>query len=127
MFFASLAGRVVPFDEFSFARWRAQRNEMPESPEARFAVDLATTEFVAVEESPLNGVSLGTLATRGAAWTLAGWSLWDKEPLHALGIIILGEFGVVIGLVTRGFREELYLATRYHLRRLFGVPPDRRP
>src|SRR5438128_5319695 len=35
VFFASLAGRVVPFDDFSFARWRAQRLEVAGDPRAR--------------------------------------------------------------------------------------------
>lgn len=128
VFFASLAGRVVPFDEFSFERWREERMRSVDDPRARFAVDLATTEFVAVEESPLHGASLTALATRGVTWTVGGWQTFLADhPLRGLGVVILGEFGIIVASVTRGFREELYLATRYHLRRVFRVPPDWRP
>lgn len=127
IFFASLAGRVVAFDDFSFARWRAQRLEIPDDPRARFAVELAQTEFVAVEESPLNGATLAALAVRGTTWTVGGVQAFAGHPWTGLGVVVLGEFGLVFASVARGFREEIYLATRYHLRRFFRVPPDWRP
>lgn len=127
VFFASLAGRVVPFDEFSFERWRSQRLEVAGDPRARFAVELAQSEFVAIEESPLNGATLAGLAARGATWTVGGVQALAGHPWTGLGVVILGEFGLVFASVARGFREEIYLATRYHLRRFFRVPPDWRP
>lgn len=70
--FASLAGRVVPFDDFAFERWRAQRLGRPDDPRARFAVELTHTEFVTIEESPLNGATLAQLASRGTPWRCPG-------------------------------------------------------
>jgi hypothetical protein len=127
VFFASLAGRVVPFDDFSFERWRAQRLEVAGDPRARFAVELAQRQFVAIEESPLSGATLAGLAARGTTWTVGGVQAFAGHPWTGLGVVILGEFGLVFASVARGFREEIYLATRYHLRRFFRVPPDWRP
>jgi hypothetical protein len=127
VFFASLAGRVVGFDEFSFERWRAQRLERSGDPHAQFALELAQREFVTVEESPLSGATLSGLAARGGAWTVGGVQAVSGHPWTGLGVVILGEFGLVFASVARGFREEIYLATRYHLRRFFRVPPDWRP
>src|SRR6266508_2638420 len=127
VFFASLAGRVASFDDFSFERWRSQRLEVADDPRARFAVELTQTEFVAVEESPLNGATLAQLAARGTAWTVGGVQVSIGHPWTGLGVVILGEFGLVFASVARGFRDEVYLATRYHLRRFFRVPPDWRP
>jgi len=127
VFFASLGGRVVPFDEFSFERWRSQRLDRPDDPRSEFAVELATMEFVAVEESPLNGTSLTSLMTRGSAYTIGGWQAMVGHPWLGLGILILGQFGFVVGQVVRAFGDEAYVATRYHMRRVFRVPPDWRP
>jgi hypothetical protein len=127
VFFASLAQRVYAFDDRSFERWRAQRREVAADPRAQFAVELATREFVAAEQSPLHGVSLTSLATRGMSWTVGGWQMAVDHPMRGLGVVVLGEFGIVVASVTRAFREEAYLATRYHLRRFFRVPPDWRP
>jgi hypothetical protein len=125
VFFASLAGRVVPFDDFSFERWRAQRDI--NDPRSQFAVELATMEFVAVEESPLNGTSLTSLATRGSAYTIGGWQAIGGHPWLGLGILVLGQFGFVVAQVVRGIGDEAYIATRYHMRRIFRVPPGWRP
>jgi hypothetical protein len=131
VFFASLAGRVVPFDDFSFERWRDQRLSYPDPRMATFATSFATSEFAAVEESPLNGASLVDLVGRGTAWTVAGGQALTDHPFRGLGVLIIGEFGLALASVTRAFHEELYLASRYrfrdHLRRLFNVPSDWEP
>ena len=130
VFFASLAGRVAPFDDFSVERWRAQRRERQGTPEAEFAVEIATMEFVAVEESPLNGQSLTSLLTKGAGYTIGGWDMLTGHSLMGLGVLIVGQFGVVIGQVTRALGDEAYIITRYHarqLRRLLRVPEDWNP
>ena len=130
VFFASLAGRVAPFDQFSAERWRTQRLNQLNTPEARFAAEIATTEFVAVEESPLNGASLTSLITRGAGYTIGGWDAMTGHPFMGLGVLVVGQFGFVIAQVTRAYGDEAYIIARYHarrLRRLFGVPEDWNP
>jgi hypothetical protein len=127
VFYASLVGRVVPFDDFSFERWRSQRIERQAEAQARFAVEFATQEFAVVEESPLDGSSLTGLATRGAAWTVGGWQAVADHPLRGLGVVIVGEFGIVLATAVRAFNAEFYIWARYHLRRFFGTPPDWRP
>jgi hypothetical protein len=130
VFFASMAGRVTPFDQFSAERWRAQRLNRLDTPEAQFAIELATMEFVAIEESPLNGSSLTSLITRGAGYTIGGWEAMTGHPFMGLGVLIVGQFGFVIAQVTRAVGDEAYLIARYHarrLRRLFGVPEDWNP
>ena len=130
VFFASLAGRVAPFDEFSFDRWRSQRLERPDDPWSQFAVELSRMEFVAVEQSPLNGASLTSLATRGTSYTIAGWEALVGHPFRGLGILIVGQFGFVVAQVVRAYGDEAYLIARYHarrLRRIFGVPEDWQP
>jgi hypothetical protein len=52
------------------------------------------------------------------------------EPGHpwlGLGILIVGQFGFVVGQVVRGIGDEAYLAARYHMRRVFKTPPDWKP
>jgi hypothetical protein len=130
VFFASLAGRVAPFDQFSAERWRTQRLERSSTPEAQFAVELATMEFVAVEESPLSGTSLTSLATRGVSYTIGGWDAISGHPFMGLGVLVIGQFGFVIAQVVRAFGDEAYIITRYHarrLRRVFHVPEDWNP
>jgi len=130
VFFASMAGRVAPFDEFSADRWRAQRQDRSDSPEARFATELATMELVAVEESPLNGATLTSLATRGTSYTIGGWDVMTGHPFMGLGVLVMGQFGFVIAQVARAYGDEAYIIARYHarrLRRLFGVPEDWNP
>jgi hypothetical protein len=46
--FASLAGRIYPFDEGSFDRWRPQRLASSGSADAVFAEQLATQKLVPV-------------------------------------------------------------------------------
>jgi hypothetical protein len=46
VFFASMSGRYVPFDEGSFERWRPQRQSRSRPYEAAFARQLATSELV---------------------------------------------------------------------------------
>ena len=70
----------------------------------------------------MNGATLAGLAARGTTWTVGGVQAFAGHPWTSLGIVILGEFGgPVFASVARGFREEIYLATRYHLRRFFRV------
>jgi hypothetical protein len=57
--FASLAGRVHPFDEGSFDRWRPQRLASSGSADAVFAEQLATQKLVPVSSSPIRGASRG--------------------------------------------------------------------
>ncbi|HXQ00333.1 MAG TPA: hypothetical protein VN845_09770 [Solirubrobacteraceae bacterium] len=68
LLFASLAGRVYPFDEGSFDRWRPQRLASRGSADALFAEQLATNDLVPVSSSPIRCASLTTLVTQGSAW-----------------------------------------------------------
>ncbi len=71
VFFASMSGRYVPFDEGSFDRWRPQRQGRATSYEAAFAHELATSELVPVTSSPIRGTSLASFMTHGTAWTVS--------------------------------------------------------
>jgi hypothetical protein len=64
--FASLSGRVVPFNSGSFDRWRPQRLASGGSADAVFAEQLATAEVVPVSGSPIKGTSLASLVAQGA-------------------------------------------------------------
>jgi hypothetical protein len=129
VFFASLSGRTVPFDDFSFQIWHERRVAAgDDDPSARFALQLSTRDWIAIEQSPVSGQNLIVLASRGVAWTVGGWeSVIAEHPLRGLGIVVVGEFGIVIGTAARAVQEEVYIALRYHLRRLFNVPPNWRP
>jgi hypothetical protein len=80
--FASLAGRVYPFDEGSFDRWRPQRLASGGSPDSVFAKQLATQDLVLVSSSPIRGASLTTLVAQGTAWTVSGADMLFHGPTY---------------------------------------------
>jgi hypothetical protein len=125
--FASLAGRVVPFDHGSFDRWRPQRIASSGSAEAVFAQQLATDDLVPVSSSPIRGVSLTTVVTQGAAWTVSGADMLFNDPLQGLGLLALSEIGLTVAAVSRAARETLVVAVKYRLRERWGIPPDWKP
>lgn len=114
VFFAAMAGRVVPFDEGSFERWQRQ---MEEGDLAEFARDLAFCDVIPVETSPLATVSAASLTARGPAWVVAGSQMWAEHPFQALGVVIAGEFGAVVVDVVRAFGQSAAAAAKYHTRR----------
>lgn len=122
VFFAAMAGRTATFDEGSFERWRRQME--PGDPRADFARQLAFDDLLPVESSPLEKVSLESLAVRGPAYVVAGSELWAERPVAALGVVAAGEFGAVVVGVIRGFGASAATAAKYHTRRLFKVPTD---
>lgn len=125
--FASLAGRVYPFDERSFDRWRPQRLASRRSAEAVFAEQLAVEDLVPVSSSPIRGASLTSLVTQGAAWTVSGADMLFHSPLQGLGLLVLSELGLTIAAVSRGARETFVIAVKYRLRERLGIPPDWMP
>lgn len=127
LLFASLAGRVVPFDTGSFDRWRPQRIRSSRSAEAVFAEQLATDDLVPVSSSPIRGVSLTTIVTQGTAWTVSGADMLFNDPLQGLGLLALSEIGLTVAAVSRGVRETLVVAVKYRLRERLGIPPDWMP
>jgi hypothetical protein len=127
LLFASLAGRVYPFGEGSFERWRPQRLERPGAPEAVFAKQLATEDLVPVSSSPIHGASITTLIAQGSAWAVSGADMLFHDPWQGLGLLAASEIGLTIVAVSRGARQTLVIAAKYHLRRKLGVPPDWMP
>ena len=125
--FASLAGRVYPFDEGSFDRWRPQRLASSGSADAAFAEQLATQKLVPVSSSPICGASLTTLVAQGTAWTVSGADMLFHSPLQGLGLLVLSEVGLTVAAVSRGARETLVIAVKYRLRERLGIPPDWMP
>lgn len=89
--FASLAGRLYPFDEGSFERWRPQRLASRGSADGVFAEQLATQDLVPVSSSPIRGASLTTLVAQGTAWTVSGADMLFHSPLQGLGLLVLSE------------------------------------
>jgi hypothetical protein len=124
LLFASLAGRVYPFDKDSFDRWRPQRIASGGSADAVFAEQLATNDLVPVSSSPIRGVSLTTVVTQGAAWTVSGADMLFHNPLQGLGLLALSEIGLTVAAVSRATRETLVVAVKYRLRERWGIPPD---
>jgi hypothetical protein len=122
VFFAAMAGRIAEFDEGSFERWQRQMQEGDRR--AEFARELAFTDLIPLETSPLAKVSAASLTVRGPAWVIAGSQMWADHPLQALGVVIAGEFGAVVIDVVRGFGQSAAVAAKYHTRRWFRVPPD---
>jgi hypothetical protein len=94
--FASLAGRVYPFDEGSFDRWRPQRLASRGSADAVFAEQLATQKLVPVSSSPIRGASLTKLVAQGTAWTVSGADMLFHSPLQGLGLLVLSEVGLTV-------------------------------
>jgi hypothetical protein len=129
LLFASLAGRVYPFDSGSFERWRPQRTSPTgrRSADAVFAKQLATDDLVPVSSSPIRGTSLSTLITQGAAWTVSGADMLFHNPLQGLGLLALSELGLTAAQVIRAGRETLVIAVKYRLRQRLGVPIDWMP
>ena len=125
--FASLAGRVYPFDEGSFDRWRPQRLASSGSADAVFAEQLATQKLVPVSSSPIRGSSLTKLVAQGTAWTVSGADMLFHSPLQGLGLLVLSEVGLTVAAVSRGARETLVIAVKYRLRERLGIPPDWMP
>lgn len=124
LLFASLAGRVYPFDKGSFDRWRPQRIASGGSADAVFAEQLATNDLVPVSSSPIRGVALTTVVTQGAAWTISGADMVFHDPLQGLGLLALSEIGLTVAAVSRAARETLVVAIKYRLRERWGIPPD---
>jgi hypothetical protein len=122
VFFASMAGRVAPFDPGSFGRWERQMD--PGDPRTGFARQLAFDDLLPVESSPLAKVSLASLAVRGPAWVIASSQAAAEHPFTALGVVVAGEFGAVVMGVVRGFGQSAAVAAKYHTRRLLKVPTD---
>jgi hypothetical protein len=127
LLFASLSGRVVPFDSGSFDRWRLQRMASGGSPDAVFAEQLATADVVPVASSPIRGTSLSSLVAQGAAWTISGADMVFHDPLQGLGLLVLSEVGLTVASVIRAHRETLAIAIKYRMRRRYGVPEDWMP
>jgi hypothetical protein len=124
LLFASLAGRVYPFDDGSFDRWRPQRTAVRGSADAVFAEQLATTDLVPISSSPIRGTSLTTLIMQGSAWTISGADILFHSPLQGLGLLVLSEAGLTVAAVARAGRETLVVAVKYRLRQRLGIPLD---
>lgn len=127
LLFASLAGRVYPFDAGSFDRWRPQRMAVQGSADAVFAQQLATSDLVPVSSSPIHGVSLTTLVAQGSAWAVSGADMVFHSPLQGLGLLVVAELGLTVAAVSRAARETLAVAVKYRLRERLGVPVDWEP
>src|SRR5262249_26474464 len=124
LLFASLSGRVVPFDVGSFDRWRPQRVASAGSADAVFSGQLGTADVVPVSSSPIKGTSLGALVAQGAAWTISGADMVFHDPLQGLGLLVLSEVGLTVASVIRAHRETLAIAIKYRMRHRYGVPKD---
>jgi hypothetical protein len=124
LLFASLAGRVYPFEEGSFDRWRPQRMAVQGSADAVFAQQLATNDLVPVSSSPIHGVSLTTLVAQGSAWAISGADMVFHDPLQGLGLLVVAEVGLTVAAVSRAARETLVVAVKYRLRERMGIPTD---
>jgi hypothetical protein len=124
LLFASLAGRVYPFDQGSFDRWRPQRLSPRGSADAVFAEQLATNDLVPVSSSPIRGVSLTSLVAQGSAWGVSGADMVFHSPIQGLGLLVLSEIGLTVAAVSRGARETLVIAVKYRLRERLGIPHD---
>jgi hypothetical protein len=121
--YAALQGRIYSFGADSFETWRARRRD-DHSERASFAHELAFGERVPVTSSPLHTDSLARLFTRGSAWTAGGLSGMANDPLHALGLVVATEAGIVVVSIMGAVRASAVIAVKYHLRHIFGVPPD---
>jgi hypothetical protein len=87
--YASLSGRVVPFDQGSFDRWRPQRLEQSGSPRSAFAEQLVVNDLVPVASSPIRGTSLAHLLAQGSAWTASAAEAITHDPIHGLGVLVV--------------------------------------
>jgi hypothetical protein len=120
LLFASLAGRVYSFDEYSLERWRPQRLARRGFADAVFAEQLATNDLVPISSSPIRGASLTTLVAQGSAWTISGADMVFHSPLQGLGLLVLSEVGLTVAAVSRAGRETLIVAVKYRLRQRLG-------
>ena len=124
VFFASMSGRFVPFDDGSFERWRPQRQARAASPEAVFAHQLATTELVPATSSPISGTSLVKLMTQGTAWTASAAEAITHDPLRGLAVLILSEIGITVAQLAGAARSTAVIAVKWRMRERYGIPPD---
>jgi hypothetical protein len=124
VFFASMSGRYVPFDEGSFERWRPQRESRSTSYEAAFAHQLATSELVAVTSSPIRGTSLVNLMTQGTAWTVSVAEGLAHDPLRGLAVLVVSEIGITIAQVVGAARSTAVIAVKWRMRQRLGIPAD---
>jgi hypothetical protein len=76
VFFASLAGRVVPFDQFSAERWRTQRLERASTPEAHVRGDRYAEARIAACVSATRGAAPASRKNAAAAAASRSASLW---------------------------------------------------
>jgi len=123
VFFASMSGRVVPFDEGSFARWRLQREARRESPEANFADQLVTREVVPVAGS-IHGTSLTTLFSQGGAWTVSVVEGITHDPLRGLAVLVVAEAGITVAQLAGAARSTAVIWLKYRMRQRLGIPLD---
>ena len=124
VFFASMSGRYVPFDEGSFDRWRPQRQSRATSYEAAFAHQLATSELVPVTSSPIRGTSLVKLMTHGTAWTVSTAEGIAHDPLRGLAVLVVSEIGITVAQIAGAARSTAVVAVKWRMRQRLGIPPD---
>ena len=124
VFFASMSGRYVPFDEGSFERWRPQRQGRSTSYDAAFARQLATSELVAVTSSPIRGVSLVNLMSQGTAWTVSVAEAVVHDPLRGLAVLVVSEIGITVAQIVGAVRSTAVIAVKWRMRQRLGIPPD---
>lgn len=124
VFFASMSGRYVPFDEGSFDRWRPQRLDRSSSYEAGFAHQLATSELVPVASSPIRGTSLVNLMTHGTAWTVSTVEGLAHDPLRGLAVLIVSEIGITVAQIVGAARSTAVIAVKWRMRQRLGIPAD---
>jgi hypothetical protein len=124
VFFASMSGRYVPFDEGSFDRWRPQRRSRSGSVDAAFAHQLATGELVPIASSPIRGASLVTLMTQGTAWTVSVAEGIAQDPLRGLAVLVVSEIGITVAQIVGAARSTAVIAVKWRMRQRLGIPAD---
>lgn len=124
VFFASLSGRVVPFDEGSFDRWRPQRLGRAGSEAAVFAEQLTFDELVPVASSPIRGRSMAQLVAEGTAWTAAAAEGMVHDPLHGLAVLVAAEVGITVTQVAGAVRRPLVAWVERRMRDALHLPPE---
>lgn len=124
VFFASLSGRVVPFDAGSFGRWRPRREGRSDSAPAVFAHQLATSDIVPVSSSPIRGTSLAKLLAHGSACTVSAAEAITYDPLRGLAVLVVSEVGIAAAQIIQAVGATAVVAIKWHMRRRLGIPPD---
>lgn len=124
VFFASMSGRYVPFDEDSFERWAPQRRSGSKPYDAAFAHQLATGEMVPVLSSPIRGSSLVRLMTHGTAWTVSVAEGIAHDPLRGLAVLVVSEIGITVAQIVGAARSTAVIAVKWRMRQRLGIPPD---